>query len=90
MSPKEEAAFERGERAAWASVLIEACKALGYKTDEGALAAALAERERAVVALRKVCAIHGDNDWPGNLHLADVIEKHLGRHLDDGEDGGAS
>jgi hypothetical protein len=24
---------------------------------------------------------HGDNDWPDDLHLADVIDKHLARHL---------
>lgn len=27
--------------------------------------------------LRQVCDEFGDNDWPDNLHLADVIEKHL-------------
>ena len=32
--------------------------------------------------LRQVCAKYGDNDWPDNLHLADVIEKHLLRNLE--------
>ena len=41
------------------------------------------ERREAVAALRTICADYGDNDWPGDLHLADVIEKHLGRHLDE-------
>jgi predicted secreted protein len=40
-----------------------------------------AERLAAVIALRELCAEHGDNDWPDNLHLADVIEKHLAKHL---------
>ncbi len=40
------------------------------------------ERGAAVAALRRVCADHGDNDWPDNLSLADVIEKHLRQQLD--------
>lgn len=39
------------------------------------------ERGQAVAALRDVCEDFGDNDWPDELHLADVIEKHLGRAL---------
>lgn len=40
------------------------------------------ERSAAVAMLRQVCAAHGDNDWSDNLHLADVLEKHLWRHLE--------
>jgi hypothetical protein len=39
------------------------------------------EREMTIVALRSLCAEFGDNDWPDDLHLADVVEKHLGKHL---------
>lgn len=41
------------------------------------------DRERAttIAALRSLCAEFGDNDWPDDLHLADVVEKHLGKHL---------
>ena len=42
----------------------------------------LKEREVAVAALRELCGEYGDNDWADDLHLADVIEKHLRRHLD--------
>jgi hypothetical protein len=35
-----------------------------------------------VKVLRQVCEQHGDNDWPDDLHLADIIEKHLWRHLE--------
>jgi len=42
----------------------------------------VAEREAAVAALRSVCGDFGDNDWSSEVHLADVIEKHLGRHLE--------
>lgn len=31
--------------------------------------------------LRSVCEDFGDNDWDDNLHLGDVIDKHLTRHL---------
>jgi predicted secreted protein len=39
------------------------------------------EREDAVKLLREICEEHGDNDWADDLHLADVLEKHLYRHL---------
>jgi hypothetical protein len=41
------------------------------------------ERADTVAVLRQICAEYGDNDWPDSLHLRDVIEKHLYRHLDD-------
>ena len=44
-------------------------------------AALLIERQGAIVALREVCAAFGDNDWPDELDLADIIEKHLHRPL---------
>lgn len=34
-------------------------------------------------ALRVVYEKHGDNDWPDDLHLADVVTKHLEPYLDD-------
>lgn len=43
----------------------------------------LIERAATVAALREVCAAFGDNDWPDNLYLPDVLEKHLVRHLED-------
>ena len=39
------------------------------------------ERAEAIQQLRSLCADFGDNDWDDNLHLADIIEKHLGKHL---------
>jgi hypothetical protein len=40
------------------------------------------ERKETINVLREICEYYGDNDWPDNLHLADIIEKHLFRHLD--------
>lgn len=31
--------------------------------------------------MREVCAEFGDNDWPDDLYLLDVLEKHLAKHL---------
>lgn len=76
--------YERGSRMAWSLMLQQCLQHLGYKSDEGSRIAWIVEREELVRALREICERHGDNDWPDNLHLADVIEKHLGRHLDEG------
>lgn len=74
--------YERGSRAAWAAMLGECLRQLGYDDPEFQKAAWIKEREEAVAALRDACEHHGDNDWPAELHLADVVEKHLIRHLD--------
>ena len=42
----------------------------------------ITEREAAIAQLRQVCAEYGDNAWDEHWHLADIIEKHLARHLD--------
>lgn len=39
------------------------------------------EREATIAALRILCGDFGDNDWLDDLHLADVVEKHLSKHL---------
>jgi predicted secreted protein len=41
----------------------------------------LVEREEAVQRLRDLCREFGDLDWTEHMHLADVIDKHLGNHL---------
>jgi len=80
MNADEELAWDRGYRAAMTETLRLAVLALGY---EGTRHEAwILEREATVAMLRIVCAEHGDNDWPNDLHLADVIEKHLERYLE--------
>jgi predicted secreted protein len=39
------------------------------------------EREDTISALRGICEDHGDNEWDNNSHLADVVDKHLGKYL---------
>lgn len=41
------------------------------------------ERAETIFILRIICKDHGDNDWEDDLHLADIIDKHLGKHLID-------
>ena len=81
MNAKEEAAWVNGRKSAYRALLGDIARELGADTNEGRIASLLAERMDAVRALREVCGTHGDNDWPDNLHLGDIIEKHLGRHL---------
>ena len=52
---------------------------LDYEIDTKTTRRARLEIERAetVSALRRLCEEHGDNDWPDDLHLGDVIEKHV-------------
>ena len=74
MTPEEEAAFERGQRAAWASVLSLAARELSG--DERKLAALLSERERALEALRILArGLDLDVEIDPAMHLADNVEE---------------
>ena len=68
-----------GYQAAMMRIVSEALRHLP-DSDKGK-AMLLIERQGAIVALREVCAAFGDNDWPDELDLADIIEKHLHRPL---------
>ena len=83
MTEAEEKLWMEGNRAAWVQLLNEAIRNLGYDDDlvKASLALWVAERERVIAQLRIACRDYGDNDWPDNLNLADVIDKHLLRHL---------
>jgi len=79
MTPHEEDIYVRGSRAAWVRMLAECIRQLG--TDAPLTARWLLEREETIAQLRILCERVGDNDWSTGLHLADVVEKHLARHL---------
>ena len=81
MNKAEEKAYEKGSRMSWILMLGQCLKHLGVNDSETQYAALIAERELTVSALRAVCDEFGDNDWLDNLHLADVVEKHLHRNL---------
>jgi hypothetical protein len=77
----DENSYIPGHRQAWRSVLGIALRELGYDDPEAEKAAWIPEREDIISQLRSVCAEFGDNDWEDTLHLGDVIEKHLAKHL---------
>lgn len=81
MNDAEELAYERGERAAWASLLRTCLHELGYDAEATKQHGWITEREEAIAHLRGLCEEFGDNDWEERLHLADIIERHLGDHL---------
>lgn len=84
MNQTEEQAFERGSRGAWVTCLQICLQRLGYDDPQAKKTAWILEREAAVAQLRMLCETYGDNDWDETLHLADIIDKHLGRLLDNG------
>jgi len=81
MSESEEIAYIQGHRAAWQQMLNEAIRQLGYDSPDANAARWALEREAAIQSLRSLCRAKGDNEWEENLHLQDIIEKHLGDHL---------
>jgi len=79
MSEKEEQIYERGSRMAW--TLQECLSHLGYKGTEAETSDWIGERELVISSLRSICEEFGDNNWDSNLHLQDIIEKHLADYL---------
>jgi hypothetical protein len=77
-----EAAYEAGSRRTHLQYLSQALRSLGRDGPEWDAARLIGEREEAIAVLRRICTEHGDNDWHDDLHLADIIDKYLGRHLD--------
>ncbi len=88
MTPSEEKAYLRGRQSAYRSLLIDGAREL--EGPERELAGMLSERSSALEALRILAADLGlDVEIDDDLHLADNIEKRLGRalrtKLEDGE-----
>lgn len=80
MTEQEEIAYNRGRKALARDLLAYAIKELGADIPDGARLAL--ERADVVAYLRTACTDHGDNEWPDDLHLRDVIEKHLVRYIE--------
>lgn len=78
--------YERGLRTAYRFMMLHCMRNLDIDADitslEKKVAQLTAEREEAISVLRSLCEDCGDNDWEETLHLADIIDKHLGKHLD--------
>ena len=76
---KEDRAFRAGYVTAWTRILNEAYQRI--PTADRDKVALVTERAGAIAALRSLCKHFGDNDWPDELELSDIIEKHLARYL---------
>lgn len=68
-----EQAFAHGRRSAWANMLLECLRQLGHDDPGAARHQWVVEREEVIRALRAVCHDHGENDWPDDAYLPDVI-----------------
>ena len=40
-----------------------------------------AEYKFLIQMMRDICKEYGDNDWDDNLHIVDIVHKHLHKHL---------
>lgn len=70
-----------GQRAALLNQMRNSLREMGYN-EEFTKERMIMEREDAINALRSICMEHGDNDWNEDLHMADIINKHLGNYLE--------
>ena len=76
----DELACLMGQRQVYATLLELALSGLGRGVDNE-LPSLRLEREATIASLRGLCEEFGDNDWSDDLHLADVIDKHLAPYL---------
>lgn len=74
--------YTDGRRMSLIGVVRHCLRELGTNYDISKLSM-ITEREEAISKPREICEEHGDNDWPNDLHLVDILEKHLLRHLDE-------
>lgn len=78
-----ETSYIQGQRWAWHMMLVKCLNELGYDSPEWDKYRWIHERETTIHMLRSECARLGDNDWPDDLHIGDIIEKHLLRHIEE-------
>lgn len=79
-----EAGYMAGRTRVYLNQFVEASRELGYENPSLWKAKKfIIEREETIVILRNLCEKYGDNDWGNNLHLGDIIEKHLEPYLEE-------
>lgn len=90
MTEAEERIYMRGQAGVYRELLGIALRGLGVEhvpdgeaAKERRIAALEAHLADVRAQLRMLCEDFGDNDWDDDLHLGDVIDKHVGRHLHD-------
>ncbi len=74
----QEAYYELGQKQLLIFQMREIIRQLGYPA-ESTVGVFIIEREEAIAALRSLCNERdgADNEWPNDLHLADIIQKYL-------------
>jgi hypothetical protein len=79
MNNDQERYFIAGNRHAWEAMLAVCLRQLRPGVDDPVAREArwILERSEAIEWLRRLCDQIGDNDWPSELSLGDVIEKHI-------------
>lgn len=84
-----ELSYQRGQRSALVAQLQNTLYALGGWDGEQPPEVEIARLTKYIEQIRETlrmwCESHGDNDWPDDLHLVDVIDKHLMRHIPEPE-----
>lgn len=83
MTEQEEQIYIAGRRQALLAVMQRCATDLGVRDPLSELAYLIDERDRTRAKLREVCALLESNDWPDSADLADVVEKHLLRQVED-------
>ena len=73
--------YSEGQRMLLIRWLRQIHRDLGYDDPETKRSSWIIEREEAISMLRTTCRDFGDLDWQEDLHLSDIIDKHLARHL---------
>lgn len=79
MTESEEKAYLEGRKSFARQIFRDAVEEIG--DDNREKSNLILERAEAIATLRSMCAEYGDNDWDDNLHLADILKKHLHSHL---------
>jgi hypothetical protein len=74
--------YGEGQRRAYINILQACFQHLGVKDPVTTQQDWILERQEAIAQLRRICAEYGDNAWSDDLHLADILEKHLYRYLE--------
>lgn len=78
---RDERNYTKGRRAAATGMLRHVLRDLDTEDADKARLVLRLEETRA--QLRRLCERLGCNDWEDDLSLADVVDKHLGRRLDE-------
>ena len=79
-----ETGYEVGNRTAWRTIVNLGLSHMLTKNESSMSKEQLqVERKALIASLRNWCNLldNADNDWPDDLNLVDVIEKHLLRGL---------